>query len=35
MPAEDRVAVLLEMLGTLVEAEFPSQSLEQKARNKI
>lgn len=28
MPAEDRVAVLLEMLGTLVEAEFPSNALE-------
>ncbi|WP_372797090.1 transcription termination/antitermination protein NusG [Pontiella sp.] len=28
MPAEDRVGVLLEMLGTLVEAEFPSDALE-------
>lgn len=28
MPAEDRVGVLLEMLGTLVEAEFPSGALE-------
>ncbi len=28
MPAEHRVAVLLEMLGTLVEAEFPSDALE-------
>jgi transcriptional antiterminator RfaH len=34
MPAEDRVAVLLEMLGTLVEAEFPTESLEQKSRHK-
>ncbi len=30
MPAEDRVAVLLEMLGTLVEAEFNSDALEHK-----
>lgn len=28
MEAEDRVAVLLEMLGTLVEAEFPTDALE-------
>jgi len=28
MPAQDRVAVLLEMLGTLVEAEFPADALE-------
>ena len=30
MPARDRVAVLLELLGTLVEAEFPSEALESK-----
>ncbi len=34
MPAEDRVAVLLEMLGTLVEAEFPSDALEHRCRHK-
>ena len=35
MPAEDRVAVLLEMLGTLVEAEFPSDALEHKVRHQV
>ncbi len=35
MPAGDRVAVLLEMLGTLVEAEFPSASLEHKVRHQV
>lgn len=33
MPAEDRVAVLLEMLGTLVEAEFPSDALEHRMKH--
>jgi hypothetical protein len=28
MPAEGRVGVLMEMLGTLVEAEFPDDALE-------
>jgi transcriptional antiterminator RfaH len=35
MDAEDRVAVLLEMLGTLVEAEFPTDALEHKAKHKV
>jgi transcriptional antiterminator RfaH len=35
MPAEDRVAVLLEMLGTLVEAEFPASALEHRTRHKM
>ncbi len=34
MPALDRVAVLLEMLGTLVEAEFPAESLEHRVANR-
>jgi transcriptional antiterminator RfaH len=34
MPAEDRVGVLLEMLGTLVEAEFPSDALEHRVQYK-
>ncbi len=34
MPAEGRVAVLLEMLGTLVEAEFPMAVLEQRNRHR-
>lgn len=32
MDAEDRVAVLLEMLGTLVEAEFPIDALEHRVK---
>ncbi|VGO12126.1 hypothetical protein PDESU_00677 [Pontiella desulfatans] len=35
MPAEDRVAVLLEMLGTLVEAEFPSEALEHRPKHRV
>ena len=35
MPAEDRVAVLLEMLGTLVEAEFATNQLEHRAKHRI
>jgi len=35
MRAEDRVAVLLEMLGTLVEAEFPSSALEHRTRHRM
>lgn len=35
MSAENRVAVLLEMLGTLVEAEFPTEALEHKVRNRM
>lgn len=35
MPAEDRVAVLMEMLGTLVEAEFPSDALEHRTRHRV
>ena len=35
MPAEDRVRVLLEMLGTLVEAEFPTQQLEQRTKYRV
>ncbi|MBN2163221.1 MAG: hypothetical protein JXR25_06805 [Pontiellaceae bacterium] len=35
MPAEDRVSVLLELLGTLVEAEFPSDVLEHRNRHRI
>lgn len=35
MQAEDRVAVLLEMLGTLVEAEFPSSALEHRTRHRM
>lgn len=34
MPAEDRVAVLLEMLGTLVEAEFPAEALEHRTKHR-
>lgn len=33
MPAEGRVGVLLEMLGTLVEAEFPEHALEQRRQH--
>lgn len=32
---EDRVAVLLEMLGTLVEAEFPVYALEHRSKYRI
>lgn len=35
MSAENRVAVLLEMLGTLIEAEFPSGALEHRARHRV
>lgn len=35
MPAEDRVAVLLEMLGTLVEAEFPTSVLEHRTQHRM
>lgn len=35
MPAEDRVGVLLEMLGTLVEAEFPSDALEHRSKHRM
>ncbi len=35
MPAQDRVAVLLEMLGTLVEAEFPTDALEHRAKHRV
>ena len=34
MPAEDRVGVLLEMLGTLVEAEFSTDELEHRVRHR-
>jgi transcriptional antiterminator RfaH len=33
LPAQGRVGVLLEMLGTLVEAEFPSDMLEHRMRH--
>ncbi len=35
MPAEDRVTVLLEMLGTLVEVEFPAHQLEQRTKCRV
>lgn len=35
MPAADRVAVLLEMLGTLVEAEFPAHALEHRSTHRM
>ena len=35
MDAEDRVSVLLEMLGTLVEAEFPSGALEHRTKHRM
>ncbi len=35
LPAEDRVAVLLEMLGTLVEAEFPADALEHRTKHRV
>ena len=33
MPAQERVGVLMEMLGTLVEAEFPSDALEHRMKH--
>ncbi len=33
MPAQERVGVLMEMLGTLVEAEFPSGALEHRMKH--
>ncbi len=33
MPAQERVAVLMEMMGTLVEAEFPSDALEHRMKH--
>ncbi|NNJ70704.1 MAG: hypothetical protein HKP10_05385 [Kiritimatiellales bacterium] len=35
MAAEDRVGVLLEMLGTLVEAEFPADALEHRTKHRV
>lgn len=35
MSAENRVAVLLEMLGTLVEAEFPASALEHRTKHRV
>ena len=35
MAAEDRVAVLLEMLGTLVEAEFPADALDHRTKHRV
>ncbi|MEE9367547.1 MAG: transcription termination/antitermination NusG family protein [Pontiella sp.] len=35
MPAEGRVGVLLELLGTLVEAEFAASSLEQRTEHRV
>lgn len=35
MPAQDRVAVLMEMLGTLVEAEFPVAALEHRMKHPL
>lgn len=35
MPAENRVAVLLEMLGTLVEAEFSTDQLEHRTEHRV
>jgi transcriptional antiterminator RfaH len=35
MPAEERVGVLLEMLGTLVEAEFPTDALEHRTEHRV
>jgi transcriptional antiterminator RfaH len=35
MPAEGRVAVLLEMLGTLVEAEFSADQLEHRTEHRV
>ena len=33
MPAQERVGVLMELLGTLVEAEFPIHALEHRVRH--
>jgi len=33
MPAQERVGVLMEMLGTLVEVEFPSDALEHRMKH--
>ena len=33
MPAQERVGVLMEMLGTLVEAEFPTDALEHRMKH--
>jgi len=33
MPAQERVAVLMEMMGTLVEAVFPSDALEHRMKH--
>jgi transcriptional antiterminator RfaH len=33
MPAQERVGVLMELLGTLVEAEFPSDALEHRMKH--
>ena len=33
MPAQERVAVLMELMGTLVEAEFPSGALEHRTKH--
>lgn len=35
MPAEGRVCILLEMLGTLVEAELPEHALEQRRKHRL
>ena len=35
MPARDRVAVLMEWMGTLVEAEFPTEVLEHRTRHPL
>jgi hypothetical protein len=33
MPAQERVAVLMELMGTLVEAEFPANALEHRMKH--
>ena len=35
MPARDRVAVLMELMGTLVEAEFPVDALEHQMKHPL
>jgi len=35
MPAQERVGVLMEMLGTLVKAEFPSDALEHRMKHPL
>ena len=35
MPAQERVAVLMELMGTLVEAEFPARALEHRRRHPL